>query len=239
MIWCPLRWSSTSRSTRPSTGGASRPFSGKGLWRRLSSPVPRQMSASWPPSSEGLTTDFTSSWSKTRSAVRRMPATTRSSRSCMSASRSRSKLPRPSRSYRSGRPNTHGTEAGQLSLPTTRRESRVVTQVAAGQSFQRSRKADVIQTFLYDANGADREIDVASVDMSALGKDQLLWIDVVGRKESELRHLQSLFGLKRQAVSDLLSSGSVNVLNNSGDHFHCRVVSPPLPDAPHIRLPRP
>jgi Mg2+ and Co2+ transporter CorA len=96
----------------------------------------------------------------------------------------------------------------------------------------------VIQAFLYDAKGADRKIDVRSVDMSVLGKDQLLWVDVVGREESELRHLQSLFGLKRQAVSDLLGSGSVNVLNNYGDHFHCSVVSPNIQDATETRLPR-
>jgi magnesium transporter len=96
----------------------------------------------------------------------------------------------------------------------------------------------VIQAFLYDAKGADRKIDVTSVDMSVLGKDQLLWVDVIGREESELRHLQSLFGLKRQAVSDLLGSGSVNVLNNYGDHFHCSVVSPNIQDATETRLPR-
>jgi len=104
--------------------------------------------------------------------------------------------------------------------------------------FNDREKADVIQTFLYDANGADREIDVASVDMRTLGKDQLLWIDVVGREEPELRRLQSLFSLKRQAVSDLLSSGSVNVLNNYGDHFHCSVVSPNIQDTTETRLPR-
>jgi Mg2+ and Co2+ transporter CorA len=95
----------------------------------------------------------------------------------------------------------------------------------------------VIHAFLYDANGIDREIDVASIDLNTLGEDQLLWLDVVGRDERELRNLQSLLGLKPQAVSDLLRFETAVVLNNYGQYFHCTVMSPGKQQSVEARLP--
>ena len=50
----------------------------------------------------------------------------------------------------------------------------------------------MIKAFLYDARGHDREIELSPNTCEQLEQDQLLWIDVTGRDESDLKTLAEL-----------------------------------------------
>jgi Mg2+ and Co2+ transporter CorA len=95
----------------------------------------------------------------------------------------------------------------------------------------------VIRAFLYDAKGEDREIDLKGSARPKLDKNQLLWLQAIGRDEGDIRKLESLFGLKRQAVADLLAPAKTSLLNNYGEYFHCTVISAGDDEATETSLP--
>ena len=98
-------------------------------------------------------------------------------------------------------------------------------------------KVPVIRAFLYDAKGEDREIDLKTGKLPKLAKDQLIWLEVVGRDEADIRRLKGLLGLKPQVVADLLEPEKPSLLNNYGDYFHCTVLSPDIEEETATSLP--
>jgi magnesium transporter len=55
--------------------------------------------------------------------------------------------------------------------------------------------ASGVQAYLYDADGRDREVDLETVAVGKLRPDDLLWIDVPNRDESNLRRVATLLGV--------------------------------------------
>ena len=64
-----------------------------------------------------------------------------------------------------------------------------------------------VRALLYDANGADREIDLAEDGQPRLGGDQLLWVDSDTRDADELGRVAEAIGLEREALLRLQQEG--------------------------------
>jgi magnesium transporter len=105
----------------------------------------------------------------------------------------------------------------------------------------------LIRAFLFDAKGEDREVDVATGPLPHISKDRLLWIELIGRSDSDLCRLQDLLGLDARILEGFRKPNGLLILNNYGDHFHCSVIAlnpseakkengPPLPTGVHLDL---
>jgi magnesium/cobalt transport protein CorA len=82
-----------------------------------------------------------------------------------------------------------------------------------------------IRARLYDADRKDREVDIADVDVKGLRERQLLWIDVSGRDEAELRRLGELLDLHPQSRQDLLKQIGRPRLEIFGSYFALNLVA--------------
>ena len=95
-----------------------------------------------------------------------------------------------------------------------------------------------IRAVLFDANGADREVDLVGDGRPKLGEKQLLWVDLDDRGPDELRAVAETIGLEaegldrlrrddRQArllrLPDRVAEGHVDVLEGV-DHVHAQTV---------------
>ena len=59
-----------------------------------------------------------------------------------------------------------------------------------------------LRTILYDADGPDRDVDLAAIDINRLGTQQLLWVDLIGSTPIELpEQMQSALGAPDDAGS--------------------------------------
>ena len=83
----------------------------------------------------------------------------------------------------------------------------------------------MIQTFLYDADGHDREVALDEPCIRELGERNLLWVDVIGRASDEISHLARLFGLDKGSVRELLQPQNDLYLENYGDYFQFDVLA--------------
>jgi magnesium transporter len=61
-----------------------------------------------------------------------------------------------------------------------------------------------IRAVLYDATGEDRTLDLTDGDPPKLGASQLLWIDLDGRDDDDLRLVARTIGLEREGLGRLV-----------------------------------
>jgi magnesium transporter len=65
-----------------------------------------------------------------------------------------------------------------------------------------------VRAILYDANGHDREVDLQSIKLEALGNEQLLWVDLEGSRSAVLpEQMQSALGSDEEV-------GSLEIFND-------------------------
>src|SRR4029079_14325693 len=76
----------------------------------------------------------------------------------------------------------------------------------------------MIQAFLYDADGEDREISLEDA-LPDLEEQHLLWVDLIGRDAEEVARLGGLLGLEARSVCELRCSRRTFALNNYGEYF--------------------
>jgi len=96
----------------------------------------------------------------------------------------------------------------------------------------------MIQAFLYDANGEDREIDLGPGVTDTLSEQHILWVDVIAPDEEDIRRLIAAFDLTPECVAGLKRPRIAFALANHADYFHCDLLAV-LPHAePNGRLPR-
>lgn len=76
-----------------------------------------------------------------------------------------------------------------------------------------------ISACLYDAEGADRTVQLDNEVLASLRESQLLWIDLEAFEESEVRQVGALIGLKRESIYDLLQPIRRPRLDNYGSYF--------------------
>jgi magnesium/cobalt transport protein CorA len=60
-----------------------------------------------------------------------------------------------------------------------------------------------VRAVLYDANGADRTVDLGDREQLRIEPEQLLWIDIAGRAPDDLQLAASAIGLEREALQRL------------------------------------
>ncbi|MDQ2941809.1 MAG: magnesium transporter CorA family protein [Chloroflexota bacterium] len=78
---------------------------------------------------------------------------------------------------------------------------------------------------LFDADGTDREVEVDASVVKGLTDHQLLWADVMGDDERELRRTAELFSLEEQSLSNLLKPIGRPRLSVLSDYFEVNVVA--------------
>jgi magnesium transporter len=99
------------------------------------------------------------------------------------------------------------------------------------------KRADGPTGYLYDAQGHDREVAVDAALLGQLHDQALLWIDLEGRGEADIRALAELLQLDRTSVCDLLEPRATPRLDNYGAYIQFSLfVSPEAirsaPEAP-------
>jgi magnesium transporter len=95
----------------------------------------------------------------------------------------------------------------------------------------------MIRAFLYDAEAEDCETSVEE-GLPALSEKQLLWIEVTGRDDAEIRKLQELLKLDPQSANELRSAHRTFELNNYGVYFQFDVLTIAVQNGGKIEAPR-
>ncbi len=96
----------------------------------------------------------------------------------------------------------------------------------------------MIKTFLYDAAGRDREIELAPDSASKLAEHHILWVDVTAPDAAELDRLRDVFSLSPQAMAGFTRNDTTFSLDNYGDYFHFDVPAVTRGAGDAKRLPR-
>ena len=82
-----------------------------------------------------------------------------------------------------------------------------------------------VRAFLYDSDEEDKEVELTPVCVSALTERQLLWIDLSGFDDDELRSVAGMLQLTGEAVFNLQQQLRRPRLDNYGDYFHINVTA--------------
>ena len=82
-----------------------------------------------------------------------------------------------------------------------------------------------IRAYYYDADGHDRTLEPGELGAEKLGRDNLLWIDMVDPPTEELEEITKLLGLKTGALTDDCHGRSR--LDNYGKYFRFSVHTAP------------
>ncbi len=85
----------------------------------------------------------------------------------------------------------------------------------------------VVQAYLYDAEGRDREVKVGKATLAAASGQRLLWFDLRRDDTDGLGKVAHLLGLPDEAVAALTKRTSSRQLCNFDTHFQFSVPSPP------------
>jgi len=80
--------------------------------------------------------------------------------------------------------------------------------------------AEPIRTFLYDADGQDKELPVPA-KMPKIEERQLLWVAATSREPDVIARLSELFGLDADLSRSLEGRGRCPALDRHGEYFHC------------------
>lgn len=78
---------------------------------------------------------------------------------------------------------------------------------------------------LFDVDGTDRSVELDDAVISGLSDRQLLWTDVSGPDDDELRRVAELFSLERESISNLLNPIARPRLDVLDDYFEVNVVA--------------
>ena len=79
------------------------------------------------------------------------------------------------------------------------------------------------RAYLYDATGTDRAVSLDADIVAGLHDQQLLWMDLNGVEEPELRVVATVLGLKRESVYTLLQPERRPRLDNYGAYFQMNI----------------
>lgn len=83
----------------------------------------------------------------------------------------------------------------------------------------------MIRTYLYDAQGHDRETELEAHVLAGLKPHQLVWVDVTGREPADFDRLAPLLGLKPRSLADIAEGARRFQLANYGSYIHFDVAT--------------
>jgi Mg2+ and Co2+ transporter CorA len=119
-------------------------------------------------------------------------------------------------------PPTRSTE-GSASRTPARRSERSTGKPADGDATGASPRARSLPAQVYDANGSDREVDLAVEGLPKLTKAVLLWLELNG-DEADVETAGELLNLPDELVRQLRSADLQPTLADYEDCLHVRVV---------------
>lgn len=82
-----------------------------------------------------------------------------------------------------------------------------------------------VTSWLFDADGADEAVEVDEAVIRRLTDRRLLWVDVEGDGEAELRQVADTLGFETESVRALLNPIGRPRLNVLGEYFEIKVVA--------------
>src|SRR5687767_843948 len=82
-----------------------------------------------------------------------------------------------------------------------------------------------VDSTLFDADGTDEPVELDKSVVEGLTDRQLLWVDVHGPDEDQLRHVADALGLERQTIRNLLNPIGRPRLDVVGQYFVVDVVA--------------
>jgi magnesium transporter len=82
-----------------------------------------------------------------------------------------------------------------------------------------------VQVTLFDAQGEDSDVELRDVDPAALGKHQLLWVDVLGPADAQVAALLDRLGVPSEAQPYLLRATGKPCADDHGDTLHVEVAA--------------
>jgi magnesium/cobalt transport protein CorA len=80
-----------------------------------------------------------------------------------------------------------------------------------------------ITSYLYDADGTDKEIDLDEIDIKTLDEKKLLWINVLERDPGAVETVVKKLGLKRAPIHSVTSKSTRPKIENFEDFFRFSV----------------
>jgi magnesium transporter len=95
----------------------------------------------------------------------------------------------------------------------------------------------MITAFLYDANGEDREIELAD-RLPQLAESHLLWIDIQGRDAAEIAQVRTLLNLDSRTAASLLQTTKTMLLNDYGEYLQFDISCLAIEDLDKLSIPR-
>lgn len=84
--------------------------------------------------------------------------------------------------------------------------------------------------YLYDATGADEEIEPGEVAIAKLKENQLLWINILDKDEETLRGVAESINMRKLPAKALFESKRRPQIENFEDFFHFNIVSVKMDD---------
>lgn len=87
-----------------------------------------------------------------------------------------------------------------------------------------------IKAYLYDADGADEEVDPESVDVRKLKEKQLLWINVMERDEETLRRVAQSVHLEGVPIRTVMRTDDRPRIENYEEFFRFSISSVKMPE---------
>ena len=89
-----------------------------------------------------------------------------------------------------------------------------------------------VQSRLFDADGTDEAVELDKKLVEGLGERKLLWVDVHGDDENELRQVADILGFERQSLRNLLEPIGRPRLDVLADYIEINVVAIDEEDQP-------
>jgi len=82
-----------------------------------------------------------------------------------------------------------------------------------------------VRAYLFDADGADHEVQLSQQIVTNLSDRNILWVDVSGKKEEELTEVAALFDLHRESLRNLLNPIGRPRLDVYDQYFQVNVIA--------------
>ena len=83
-----------------------------------------------------------------------------------------------------------------------------------------------VRAFFYDAEGHDREIALADVNVNSIGERALLWIDIEGMESGECESVAALLRMRSQKPLACQFDEGAAVIESFGDHISVGLALP-------------
>jgi magnesium transporter len=97
------------------------------------------------------------------------------------------------------------------------------------------KKSPEIEVYLYDSKGLDEELDLEDVNLSKLGDNRLLWINILERNEKTIERVIKKLGVEKVPLESILNVGERPKLEKFEDFYRFFIVSVELKNNKNLK----